>query len=280
MLFRSMKIALQDLPGVGVVSVNRAPVLIGGQNRSAYSWTVTFESLPGDLPMIVAHTGRLTPLSSNAAMTVTELITGSTASLVFDGRSTPEVRSKVINGLSADTTYAFKVLPFNSLGAGILSGATPTVIPRSGASAAYTTAMGSSLQSGIAYRVDEQQVITARNCGNHTLILGYSSILYNTTFTLNQTTATLAAILQTSFLTGTVQVEREDSYENSATVARYLVTFVGAGDVGLIMAEASIPARNAGCVVTVAEFLKGMQNSFTIQPKQVKSHSNAPLMNV
>ena len=202
-------------------------------------------------------------------MTVTEIISGSGAVLVYDGRSTPEVRSTVISGLSADVTYSFKVLPFNSLGAGVLSGATPTVTPRSGASPAYTTAAGSSLLRGIAYRVDEQQVITVRNCGNRTLAVGDFPSLYNSTFSLNQTTATLAALLQRSYPKGEINVRREDSYENAVEVTRFFVTFVEAGDVPLINIKISHIAQLAGCDVTVTEFLKGMENSFAIQPKQV-----------
>ena len=62
---------------------------------------------------------------------------------------------------------------------------------------------------------------------------------------------------------------RQDSYFDATTVARFLVTFVGAGDVGLIVAMPTTAARLAGCSVVVTEFLKGMENSFTIQPKQV-----------
>ena len=40
--------------------------------HGAYSWTVTFESVPGDLPLMVAYPGRLSPLSNGASMTVTE----------------------------------------------------------------------------------------------------------------------------------------------------------------------------------------------------------------
>ena len=264
-----VKIALQDLAGVGVLTVDRVSVLINGLDRNAYAWTVTFESLPGKLPLIVAYSGRLTPLSSFASMTVTEIISGSGAVLVYDGRSTPEVRSTVISGLSADVTYSFKVLPFNSLGAGVLSGATPTVTPRSGASPAYTTAAGSSLLRGIAYRVDEQQVITVKNCGNGTLAVGDFPSLYNSTFSLNQTTATLAALLQRSYPKGEINVRREDSYENAAEVTRFFVTFVEAGDVRLINVKVSHIAQLAGCDVAVTEFLKGMENSFAIQPKQV-----------
>jgi hypothetical protein len=272
-----MKIALEDLPGVGIVIVTRALNLIGGVNRGAYAWTVSFESAAGDLPIIEAYAGRLTPLASSAALVVTEVTAGSSAVLVYDGRSIPEVRSKSIMSLSSDSTYAFKVLPYNSLGAGILSKATLTVIPRSGASAAYTTASGSSLVSGIAYGVDEQQVITATNCGyqngngNQTFTVGYNSVSVNSTFSTNQSTASLEAILQNLMTVGTVHVEREDSYVSPYYVTQYLVTFIGAVDVKPIRIVTSASAVTALCTVTVEEFLKGVQNSFSIQPKQVKN---------
>jgi hypothetical protein len=198
-----MEIALQDLPGLGVVKIIRTDLLLG-----AYQWAVTFESLPGILPLMDAHIGRLTPV--NGTITITKQ-SGSTALLVYDGKFVPQVRSQEITGLFSNLNYAFKVLPFNSLGEGVLSMASTTVTPRSGkyvyiyiyiyiyiqicifihiyiytyiyiyinihihiylytykyiyplshsgASAAFTTASGSSLISGIAYRVDEIQVI-------------------------------------------------------------------------------------------------------------------------
>jgi len=58
---QGMKEALEDLPGIGTVSVSRAINYISGANRNAYTWLVTFESLAGDLPMMYATPGRLTP---------------------------------------------------------------------------------------------------------------------------------------------------------------------------------------------------------------------------
>ena len=104
------------------------------------SWTVTFQSVPGDLPLLVAYPGRLTPLSHGVAMTVTEKVAGSPAVLVYDGSSAPEVRSYTVSNLNSDMTFAFKVLPYNFLGKGVLSAPTVTTIPRSGASPIYTTA--------------------------------------------------------------------------------------------------------------------------------------------
>ena len=45
-----------------------------------------------------------------------------------------------MSNLNSDMTFAFKVLPYNFLGKGILSAPTVTTIPRSGASPIYTTA--------------------------------------------------------------------------------------------------------------------------------------------
>ena len=265
-----MKIALEDLPGVGVVTVQRIAKPIELEMLGAYSWTVTFESVPGHIPLLTAYSGRLVPLSSNAALTVSEIVAGSTARLVYDGRSIPEVRSKVISGLSSELTYAFKILPYNSLGAGVLSAATATVTPRSGASAVYTTAYGSSLVSGITYRVDEQQIITTRNCGNQSLMMGYGSNKYNNTFQLNQSTDSLTQLIQILAKVGTIRIEREDSYENSAYVSRFIVTFVGANAMNLLSVTPTRQATLLGCTATVEEFLSGMQNSFVIQPKQVR----------
>ena len=264
-----MKTALQDLPGVGVVTVQRVAKPIELKMLGAYSWTITFESVPGNIPLLTAYSGRLVPLSSNAALMVSEIVAGSTARLMYDGRSIPEVRSKVISGLSSEMTYAFKILPYNSLGAGVLSAATATVTPRSGASAVYTTAYGSSLVSGITYRVDEQQIITTRNCGNQTLMVGYGATKHNNTFQLNQSTDSLTQLIQLLMQVGTIRVEREDSFENSAYVSRFIVTFVGANAMNLISVTPTRQATLLGCSATVEEFLSGMQNSFIIQPKQV-----------
>ena len=55
-------------------------------------------------------------------------------------RSVSQVRSYTVSNLNSDMTFAFKVLPYNFLGKGILSAPTVTTIPRSGASPIYTTA--------------------------------------------------------------------------------------------------------------------------------------------
>jgi hypothetical protein len=212
-----LTIALEDLPGVGVVTVVRTAGSLG-----ATTWAVTFESLAGSLPLMVAHFGRLTPTLSLATITITKLA-GSSAFLVYDGKFIPQVRSQAITGLFSNLNYAFKVLPYNSLGEGVLSMATTTVTPRSGASAAFTTASGSSLISGIAYRVDEIQVIALTSCSDQTVNIGYNSMSTNATFgffTKNSTLAStdyLASILENLLSIGTVNVEREDM---SSTLSR------------------------------------------------------------
>jgi len=84
-----MKSALEDLPGVGFVDVTRTAV----GTRDAFAWTVTFQSAAGDLPMLYATPGRLTPLSSKVDIKVTEVLSGSDAVLVYDGTGIPEVRT-------------------------------------------------------------------------------------------------------------------------------------------------------------------------------------------
>lgn len=130
---------------------------------------ITFNSLAGALPLLYATAGLLTP-PTVASISVQELQPGTNAILVYDGSNVPEIRAVRIPNLSRDTTYAFKVVPLNWLGDGILSGATITVVTAGGASAAYTTASGSSLVKGITYGIDEQQIIQTANCANSSIV--------------------------------------------------------------------------------------------------------------
>lgn len=86
-----MKASLEDLPGIPFVSVTRENNFINGADRGAYKWIITFE----DLPMLYATPGRLTPLSSDVTISVTEQQPGSAASLVYDGTGIPDVRRLV-----------------------------------------------------------------------------------------------------------------------------------------------------------------------------------------
>ena len=263
----NVQTALQDLPEVGIVSVTRSV----NTTHGTHVWTVTFQSVPGDLPLIVAYPGRLTPLSHGAALTVTEKVAGSPAVLVYDGTSAPEVRSYTVSNLNSDMTFAFKVLPFNFLGKGILSAPTVTTIPRSGASPIYTTASGTALQTGITYRVDEQQVVRTFGCKNSTWSIGYNATSLNATFSNNRTALSLAQTLM-HIIPGhiPVQVERFDNTSGPSSIldqVTYLITFVGAKNVPLLwVAPSSLSAP--GCSITVATFLEGNLNSFLIEPKQ------------
>ena len=101
---QEVKIALQDLPEVGLVTVIRTSAPFG-----AYVWTVTFDSVPGNVEMIQAYPGRLTPLSHGASMVVAEKVAGSAATMVYDGVAAPEVRTVTVSNLNSDMTFSFKV---------------------------------------------------------------------------------------------------------------------------------------------------------------------------
>ena len=196
------------------------------------------------------------------------------------------------------------MLPFNFLGKGILSAPTVTTIPRSGAAPTYTTASGTALQTGIAGWVDEQQVITTVGCKNSTWNLGYNvrvssswrsylssshmlrccllvihgqSTARNATFSNNMTAAQLAATLMRMQPGGmTVLVERYDNVSSGPNAIQdrvsWLVTFVGQQHVPLLYAApGGISAP--GCGVSVAVFLQGNVNSFTIEPKQASGET-------
>ncbi|CAM9348723.1 unnamed protein product, partial [Discosporangium mesarthrocarpum] len=142
---------LEDLDTVGVVTVKRNASMLS----LGISWTITFDTEVGDLPLLVATSGRLT--GSGKAVTVTELQAGSHATLVYDGTGKASTKIFSLGGLVEDALYAFKVVPINAAGSGIPSGATPTVVAREGAAAAQTVASGPALSLGMAGVVYEQQ---------------------------------------------------------------------------------------------------------------------------
>lgn len=57
-----VKYSLQDLPGVGVVSIEKSSNYISGKDRGAYTWTVTFHSA-GNHPLLGVTAGRLSQSS-------------------------------------------------------------------------------------------------------------------------------------------------------------------------------------------------------------------------
>jgi hypothetical protein len=109
-----MKSCLDDLPGVGTVTVSRSDN--GAPHRNAYVWTVTFDATAGNLDLLYPTAGRLTPLASNVAIAVTQQTAGSDVLLIYDGTGVSDVRTTTVTGLVSDMTYAFKVAPINALG--------------------------------------------------------------------------------------------------------------------------------------------------------------------
>jgi hypothetical protein len=256
---QEMKYSLQDLPGIGIVTVVRSKNMISGLDRNAFSWTITFDSLAGDLPMLYPTPGRLEPLTSHVRISVTEVVKGTPALLALDGTGFPEVRIFTVENLAAGSTYAFSVLPLNALGLGVLSAPTQTVYATSGASSVFTTVNGSSLSVGITYDVDEQQMIEARNCQNQdiTIYLGSKSVKVNIP---SGTAAFEMALKQISDID--ISVSHERTLIGATPIDYYRISFLNRGDVDLLRVTSVAP-----CNASVTEFVKGSRNEFTIQPK-------------
>ena len=254
-----LKAALEDLPGIGIVSVTRVNGTVG---RGDYTWFITFETLAGDLPLMYATAGRLSPLSSHASITVTEVTAGSISTLVYDGTGIPDVRSVTISNLISDMTYAFKVTPINAIGEGVLSGASTTVAATSGASAVYTTVSGSAVVKGITGDVDEQQIITAYNCKNSSLYLFWGG--NKTMFHAETSGEDLTYILNSHLKVKGVSVQRTADVNASQDIIYWRVTFENMGDVAPLV----VVSLNGSCNVSVTEFIKGEMNEFTIEPKK------------
>ena len=168
-------------------------------------------------------------------------------------------------------TYSFKVAPINALGEGVLSKATTTVVASSGASPVYTMARGSSLETGITYDVDEEQIITTAGCDSTGMSLRFGSSAANFSNTL--TASELTTLLQDTLKTGTVDVTYATTTNGSVEINSWRVVFVDSGDVdGLVLTT-----FGSDCDATVEEFIKGSRNEFTIEPK---SASGATLRDV
>jgi hypothetical protein len=135
-----MQRALELLPSIGEVAVSIVDNANGGRN-----WTVTFLNNLGDLPRMTVTRGRLN--GTNPLLYVVEDQAGTPTKLVYDGIGEPSVREFTATGLTPGQTYAFKVAALSSAhpegGMGLPSLASTTVVARSGADAAHTTAQGS-----------------------------------------------------------------------------------------------------------------------------------------
>jgi len=117
------------------------------------------------VPLLVPTDGRLTGDAPSIA--VVQLQRGSPATLAYVGPDAPNARGVTLTGLVPGTTYAFKVAALNAIGAGVPSAASPTVVTRQGASAAFTSAAGSALVLGVAGVEHEQVAVTI--AGRHRL---------------------------------------------------------------------------------------------------------------
>jgi len=261
---KNMKAALEDLPGVREVTITRTNNEI---SDNSYVWTVTFEGSPGDLPMLYATPGRLNPVSKNVKITVQQLRAGSDSLLVYDGTGIPEVRSVTISNLVPDMTYAFKVAPVTALGEGVLSQASTTVAASSGANAAYSTASGTSLSTGITYRVNEEQFITSSSCpvGPITITLTWTdpfgvsnSGSFTTSTDLTALTTSVINVFKNALNSGDVDV---DIYTVDSNDWKFRVVFYLSGDVNPVIATAGT------CTFATEEYIKGISNQFTIEPK-------------
>ena len=258
-----VRVALEDLPGVGTVKVDRKNNLIGGLDRSAYIWTITFEAAAGDLPELYCTAGRLNSLESGVTIKVDTVVDGTKAVEVYDGTGIPDVRSYTVDKLVAGMTYAFKVAPINAIASGVLSDATDTVVASSGSSATYTTVSGSSLQTGITNEVAEQQIIRATFCGNTTLNVTYGNSFVS--FFGNSTEGEVSTALNTLYgTTDVIEVYRTTTEHSIPDQVVWRVVFPGMGDV----ADLAVSKNLDSCTVDVTEFLKGHKNQFTIEPKQ------------
>jgi hypothetical protein len=100
-----VRAALENLSTIGLVAVTRTAGL-----NSGYSWTVSFITECGDLPMMTTTAGRLQGVA--ATVTVTEATRGTAATVVYKGKD-PGVKSFTATGLTEDNRYAYKVAPSN-----------------------------------------------------------------------------------------------------------------------------------------------------------------------
>ncbi|CAM6003542.1 unnamed protein product, partial [Sphagnum balticum] len=256
-LASDIKFALEELPEVGVVSVFKIPNLINGIDRGTNSWTVTFNSAAGNLPLMSASAGKLQPVDSNSRIFVVEVLAGSSATLVYDGTGIPDVRVFTVDSIIADMTYSFQVLPLNTIGPGVLSASTRTVLATPGASSAFTSASGSALEQSITGIVKEVQMITLKLCQNRNVTLSYNSVYMVINESWNS--EVIQNMLQMHLQTGAITVGKYSDVVNTYIT----VTFLSSGDKSLFVGQ----SYSVGCNVTVEEFVRGNSNQFMIHPK-------------
>jgi len=259
---------LMNLRSIGLVTVSRNISDPDGdlQNWGAYKWYVTFWSELGNLESLYATPGRLTGGNPMIQVTPVKPQAGSTTQIVYDGFQEPNIRQITVQGLTSGQSYAFKVLPFNAIGAGVASGATATIIAHDGASATQTTAKGGALSTGIAGVVFEQQKITVKQALHMYFMLLLPPNWINETVPLfsNASASTLEGALENIGI-GQVHVTSSSFVVSGSTYSQWTVTFLEMiGDIPTLSAI----VHPTSASVTIVEFVKGAANSFIIEPKK------------
>jgi len=166
------------------------------------------------------------------------------------------------------------------VGVGVLSQASATVIARAGADPGQTTASGGALRTGMAGVVYEQQVITMdKNAGK--LVLKPSAGSAYSTGNLEDKTAEEfeAALEHVDMGLGDVHVTRSSNFTKGTDYSgtyttTWTVTFLDyRGDVPPLYIDSSQVSGTDGTGgASVAEFLKGRANEFTVEPKKASGN--------
>ena len=162
---QNLEYDLENLATIGDVTVNDG---LPSNSLNGKSWSVTFHTEVGDIPMMTTTSGRLSRpgvygsvANNNALVNVTQTVSGSAALLAWNGAEAPAIRTfDFTTNIVPDGTYAFKVVAINAVGQGISSLPSTTVVAREGASSAHTTASGTALSLGTTGYVHEVQTLT------------------------------------------------------------------------------------------------------------------------
>ena len=162
---QNLEYDLENLATIGDVTVNDG---LPSNSLNGKSWSITFHTEVGDIPMMTTTSGRLSRpgvygsvANNNALVNVTQTVSGSAALLAWNGAEAPAIRTfDFTTNIVPDGTYAFKVVAINAVGQGISSLPSTTVVAREGASSAHTTASGTALSLGTTGYVHEVQTLT------------------------------------------------------------------------------------------------------------------------
>ena len=282
--------ALEALPATNRVRVVRTS---GVSDRDAVTFSITFESTPltflwpsthvlgfDDLVALPHGHARVVILGSRARRRA--YFDGNAAVLVYDGVGAPSTRRVVLSGLRPGRSYAFCVSALNAVGEGVLSSPSLIVVTHPGAAAAQTTASGPALASGIAGGVCEQQVLTllcsgpCRGAQGDMLTVRFGAASANISFPVNASPAILEATLRAAARDGHAFLPvRVSGTPQGGGGYAWSVTFDARdGNVPLGVLDASSVIVGAQFVVrtTVSEYVRGIANTFSIQPRDAAGH--------